>query len=99
MHDRRIVLYHPSHVQALHRVLTECRAELSARTFEHFCRQADMNAEVHRLRAEVGELRDILSMLVTLRREEADADIVQLRAQLTTLLARLERRDPSAPLH
>jgi hypothetical protein len=97
--QQRLVLYHPSHVATLHRVLAECRAELNAQTFEHLCRQADLNAEVHRLRAEVAELRDVLTLLTALRREEVERDVADLRHQLETLLARIQRRDPSQPLH
>jgi uncharacterized coiled-coil protein SlyX len=99
MHGRRVGLYHPSHVEALNRVLAECRAELSARTFEHLCKIADQNAELRALRNEVAEMRDILQMLVSIRRAEADSTVDQLRSQLTALLARLERRDPSTSVH
>jgi hypothetical protein len=98
MHGRRLLLYHPSHVEALQRVLAECKAELSARTFEHFCRQADMNAEVRALRNEVAELRDVLQLLVSIRRQEAEIDVATLRRQLEALLLRLQPCD-GQPLH
>jgi chromosome segregation ATPase len=99
MHGRRI-LYLPEHFQALLATLAKAKADLSEQHFQHLCELADLNAEVRNLRDQVAELREVVSLLVSTRRAEAETDVAQLRAQLTALLGRLERRrDPNTPLH
>jgi hypothetical protein len=89
------VLYHPRHVQALRErlrgVLDEAKNDLHAMHEQHVAELAD-------LRGELDELREILSLLVTLRREQAEDDIASLRAQLERALIRLAHRD-GKPLH
>jgi len=55
--------------------------------------------ELAELRAEVSELREVLLLLVGISREQAEMDVATLRRQLMAILVRLERRDPSQPLH
>jgi hypothetical protein len=44
-------------------------------------------------------LREVLLLLVGISREQAEMDVATLRRQLMAILVRLERRDPSQPLH
>ena len=67
-----------------------CIALIEAR--EH---QSEMEA----LRAEVAELREVLEVVVRATREQAEADLHELRRQLQAALARLQRRDLTKPLH
>jgi hypothetical protein len=97
MHGRRPILYNmPQAFEALLTTLAKARADLSEQHFQHLCELADQNAELVQLKGQVAELRDILLMMVSIRRAEADTDVVGLRHQLETLLVRLERRDGQA---
>jgi hypothetical protein len=88
---RRIVL-HPALVQRFRNALAEAKSDLHAMHFEHLCQLAD-------LKKEIAELREALQLLVTLRRQQAEGDLTELRRRLEAALARIERRDPSTPLH
>jgi hypothetical protein len=98
-HNNRRVLLHPSYVEGFRNALREAKADLHQQHFEHLCRLADQNVEIADLRAEVAELREILALLVTISRQQAETDVATLRAQLMALLVRLQRRDPTNPLH
>jgi len=91
-HNGRRLLYSPQYVQGFRVALREARTDLHDIHFKHLCELAD-------LRREIAELRDVLHLLVTTLRRQADQDVAQLRRQLeTATLARLER-DPAKPLH
>jgi hypothetical protein len=84
----RRVLYTPERVHAL---LRKVRADEGIANFETLC-------ELHDLKREVAELRDILGLMVSTLRTQAEADVAQLRRQLEHALTRLERR-PTTSLH
>jgi hypothetical protein len=95
--NRRVVL-HPQLTTALAKLLGEARqahaeamADLAVLNFEHQCTLSD-------LRAEITELRSIVSDVVTGLRQSADRDVAQLRKELERILMRLAPRDPTRPL-
>jgi len=88
--SRRVVL-HPRIAERYRNLLREARADLYDMHFRHLC-------ELEDLRVELRELKEILSLLVTLRRQQAEGDLDALQRQLETALARIER-DPNKPLH
>ena len=90
-HNGRRLLYSPQYVRGFRVALREARTDLYDMHFKHLCELAD-------LRKEIAELRAVLHLVVTTLREKADQDVAQLRRQLETPLARLER-DPAKPLH
>jgi CHASE1-domain containing sensor protein len=92
MHNSRRVVLHPRYVEALRNTLREARADLHAQQFQFLCEVAD-------LRRELDELREILALIVSITRQQAQADVATMRRQLETALVRLERRDPAQPLH
>jgi hypothetical protein len=98
MNDRRVI-YHPAYLERFRAALAEARAELSVQDFEYRCREADRNAEIAALKAELVEMRETLLLLTTLRREEEQMTVGDLHRQLEMLLVRLTQRDPRAPLH
>jgi hypothetical protein len=51
------------------------------------------------LQEEVAELREILALVVALMREQADAELADLRHQLETALAHLVACAPQRSLH
>jgi len=99
MHDRRNILYHPAHIETLRRVLAKAKVDLHDQHFQHLCQIADLNVEVTALRVELTELRQVVLLLTSIRRSEAETDVATLRQQLLTVLARLERRDPTVRLN
>jgi len=98
MHGRRI-LYLPEHFEAFRNALAKAKGDLHDQHFQHLCQIAALNVEVAALRAELSELRQVVLLLTTIRRAEAETDVATLRARLLAVLARLERRDPARPLH
>jgi len=92
MNSGRRVLYHPEHVAKLRGVLDDAKADLHAMHERRV-------AELAELRRELDELRSILALVVSVTRQQAEADLASLRRQLETALVRLERRDPAQPLH
>jgi hypothetical protein len=84
------ILYRPEHVARLRGVLNSAREDLREMHAKHLAELAD-------LRAELGELREILAIVVGVARQQAETDVATLRRQLEYALARLER--PAGPLH
>jgi len=91
MDNARRVLYRPEHVAALRGVLARAKADLHEMHFRHLCELAD-------LRREVGELREALQLVMSITRQQVEADVASMRRQLELALARVER-DPRKPLH
>ena len=89
MQRNRVLYYSAGRVRAM---MMQARNDLAELHDRHVSELLD-------LRAELRELKEILSMLVTLRRQQAETDLDALQRQLETALARLERRDPTQPLH
>jgi len=87
-HDGRRLLY--THERAA--FLLRARSDLAALAAEH-------QAELASLRAEVDELREVLLLVTTTLRQQAEADVAALRRRLETMRARIEPRDPAKPLH
>jgi hypothetical protein len=98
MSDYRRIVLRPHLVAGLRNALLEARADLSARDFEYRCAVADLKAEVETLRGEVRELRDVLLLLTSLRREQAEEDLATLRRQLEVVLVKLAQRQPGVTL-
>jgi hypothetical protein len=94
MNARRVVLYHPQYIERFRSALRNDLHEMNAR---HAAEHAQRMAELAELRAELAELREILAIVVSVTRQQAEADVVTLRRQLEIALARLER--PGKPLH
>jgi hypothetical protein len=88
----RRLLLHPSVVERYRVALREARDDLD----EMHCRHLN---ELEDLRREVAELRSIFQDVVATLRQQAEQDVHALRAKLEAALARLERRDPTQPLH
>jgi len=91
-HNGRRILYHPQYVRGFANALREARADLD----DAHCRHRD---ELATLRAEVGELRDVVADVVHVMRESAERDVATLRHELELALVRLTRRNPATPLH
>ena len=86
-HNR--VLLHPAYVERYRAALRQVRQAYA----DQFL------GEVAALRAEVQELREILALVVTITRQQAETDVATLRRQLETALVRLAQRDPATPVH
>jgi hypothetical protein len=78
--------------------LIEARADLAAQQARHLEQYSDLLRELASLKSEIGELREVLGLVVATTRTWAEADVATLRRQLETALARIERR-PDKPLH
>ena len=94
MSTGRRLLVHPHHlayIAGYNRAMLDARADASVSNFETLC-------ELHDLKREVADLRDILGLMVSTLRTQAEADVAQLRRQLEHALTRLERR-PTTSLH
>ena len=82
----------------LHQVRAEALLrELERRSGLHIL-TAEEERELAALRREVDELREILALIVSITRQQAQADVATMRRQLETALVPLERRDPAQPL-
>src|SRR5262245_56448122 len=51
------------------------------------------------LQREVSELREVLQLLVSTSRQQADTDVAKLRRQLEAALMKVAQRDPTRPLN
>jgi hypothetical protein len=71
--------------------MVHARTDAAVSNFETLC-------ELHDLKREVAELRDILGLMVSTLRTQAETEVTDLRRRLESALARLERK-PSTPLH
>lgn len=91
MDSGRRILLHPRYIEGFRVALREARGDLHEMHYRHLC-------ELAALRAEVAELREILSMIVGTLRTQAETDLATLRRQLERALARIER-DPNNLLH
>ena len=94
MSTGRRLLVHPHHLAYIagdNRAMLDARADASVSNFETLC-------ELHDLKREVADLRDILGLMVSTLRIQAEQDVATLRRQLEYALARLERR-PTTALH
>jgi len=87
MQRSRVLYYSAERVRAL---MMQARSDLAALHDRHV-------SELLELRAEVSELREILSMIVGSLRTQAEADVAQLRRDLERALVRLAQRDPARP--
>jgi hypothetical protein len=92
LHNGRRLLVSPERVELIRTALREARADLDEMHARHL-------AELASLRAEVAELREILALVVSITREQVEADVVSMRRQLETALARIERKPDNTPLH
>jgi hypothetical protein len=90
-HSARPVLYHPQIVAAFRNALAQARAKLDEMELRHLTDLAE-------LQSQHAELREIVLMVISILRQQAETDVTKLRLQLETVLARLER-DPARPLH
>ena len=91
-HDgRRILFYHPRIVAAFRNALVEARSDLTEMHLRHLSELAD-------LRHKIDELREVVQLVVSLLRQQAEMDVKTLGAQLLAVLVRLQRRDPSVTL-
>jgi len=88
---RPVVLYHPQYLEGFRNALREARADLHQLHFNHLCELADV-------RAELKVLREVLEVVVSVTRQQAEGNLASLRRQLEVALARIER-DPRKPLH
>jgi hypothetical protein len=88
---RRVVLYHPRYVEGFRAALMEARADLREMHLQHLC-------EIANLQGQVAELREVVQLVVSVLRQQAEPDVATLRRQLEIALARLER-DPNRPLN
>jgi hypothetical protein len=87
---RRIVL-HPAYA-LIRSALSEAHASLHEQHANHM-------HELAALKAEVAELREVLQLVTSVTRQNAEQDVAALRHTLEYALARLQRRDPSTPVH
>jgi t-SNARE complex subunit (syntaxin) len=92
MQHNRVVVYHPRFIAALRNTLAEAKADLHEMHYRHLCELAD-------LKKEIAELRAIFRDVVTMLRQQSEADVARLRRQLETALVKLAQRDPQKPLH
>lgn len=94
MRDGRRVVYSHEYMLCMLRTL-EARASAAVSVVQH---NAALMAELADLRDELHELREIMLLVTSTLRQQAECDVAQLRRQLELALARLER-DPRRPLH
>ena len=87
-YGRRVLISGSSHSFA------HGRTQYAALTAE----QSAIVAELADVRDQFIELREVVQLVLTALRRQADVDVVTLRRQLEVALARLER-DPNRPLN
>jgi hypothetical protein len=90
-HNGRRLLYSPQFVRGFAVALREAKADLHKMHFKHLCELAD-------LKKEIGELREVMLLVTSTLRQQAETDVATLRAQLERALMRLAHRD-GKPLH
>ena len=87
---RRLVL-HPAYA-SIRAALVEAHADLHEQHANHM-------RELAALRVEVAELREVLQLVTSVTRQNAEQDVAALRHTLEHAPARLQRRDPGTQVH
>jgi hypothetical protein len=80
-HSRRVLIAGDPHSLAF------AREQYAALAAEHDA----LAAELVDLQRQVAELRDVLQLVVSVSRQQAETDVATLRRQLEVAIARLER--------